>query len=57
MNNCLVTKLPGEVTDTSLLKVGDMKFHIVLNEGEYSSFVFQFQKNNQYYREYFTCKS
>ena len=34
MNNCLVTKLPGKVTDTSLLKVGDMKFHIVLNEGE-----------------------
>lgn len=41
MNNCLVTKLPGKVTDTSLLKVGDMKFHIVLNEGEQSLFTIQ----------------
>ena len=41
MNNCLVTKLPGKVTDTSLLKVGDMKFHIVLNEGEQSKFTLQ----------------
>ena len=41
MNNCLVTKLPGKVTDTSLLKVGDMKFHIVLNEEEQSLFPIQ----------------
>lgn len=41
MNNCLVTKLPGKVTDTSLLKVGDIKFHIVLNEGEQSKFTLQ----------------
>lgn len=41
MNTCLVTILPGKVSDTSMLKVDDIRFHIVLNEGENSGFTIQ----------------